>query len=304
MFRTNGHNASGPSMAPIISEFDPEQGIVPLLEGLRANNATTQSALLAIIINLSTQAVLDTDLGTNCAGMFGHGVAQSINEFIENGPDNEDEPTESDLIVTRAGTQLDSARVWIVDLVNASKKKELTSKNVESYYSSLSRSDVKGAPIASLINKVANFLPDMINNEVFRGELTDNVWTTYQVSRVSTGKLLHEIRHHFTALEIYTEGDETDELIQQSKDNPHNIELSYQIPKHIIGYASLFFQVAGKDVGKWYQGEKCESEIPAAKVKSVKLIFKRYLEIYSNVEGIEEADTVDALRDTIGDDFW
>lgn len=304
MFRTNGHDASGPSMAPIISEFDQDQGVIPLLEGLRATNATTQSAILAIIMNMSTVAVQDTPLGRNCSGMFGPGVAADINTITTAGPADADNLTEGDLIIDRATNQIDNARVWLVDLVNASKKKELTSKNVESYYSSLSRSDVKGASIASLINKVANFLPDMVGDEGFRNELTDNVWTSYQVSRVSTGKLLHEIRHHFVALGIYAGGGEIDNFIIESKDNPHDIELSYRIPKHIVGYASLFFQVAGKDVGKWYQGEKYESDIPAAKVKSIKSIFKKYLELYSNVGNIEGAESVDNLRTTIGDDFW
>jgi hypothetical protein len=304
MFRVQGHQAVGPAMAPIITEFNQAQGIIPFLEGLRAINPTTQSAVLSIIVNLSAKAVEDTELGRNCAPMFGPGVAKSINDTINSDPEDPNDPTERDMLIARAKGQLDTARVWIVDLVNASKKKELTGTNVDSYYSSLSRSDVKGAPIATLINRIANFLPDMINQEQFRNELTDNVWTSYQVSRVSTGKLLFEVRRHFIALGIYNQNSAEDLAIIASKDNPHDITLSYNIPKHLVGYASLFFQAAGKDVGKWYQGDKYESEIPAAKVKTIKAIFKKYLEIDSNVAGIEEAATVDRLKNTIGAGFW
>ena len=291
-------------MAPIITEFDEAQGLTTLLEGLRANNPTTQAAMLAIIRNLSENAVLDTDLGMNCASMFSPGIAEAINTAIEDVQADAADLTEEDLLVIQATNQVDSARVWIVDLVNASKKKELTGNNVESYYASFSRSDIKGASIASFINRVANFLPDMISDAEFRGELTDNVWNSYQISRVSTGKLMFEVRRHFIAMGIYAEGSAEDLAIQASNNNPHTIELSYAIPKHLVGYASLFFQATGKDVGKWYQGEKFESDIPAEKVKSIKLIFKKYLEIYSNVEGIEDSTTVDELVTTIGDDFW
>lgn len=291
-------------MAPIIIEFDEDQGLTPLLESLRANNPTTQAAMLAIIRNLSENAVLDTELGRNCASMFSPGIAEAINTAIENVQADAADLTEEDLLVVQAVNQVDSARVWIVDLVNASKKKELTGNNVESYYASFSRSDIKGASIASLINRVANFLPDMITDEEFRGELTDNVWNSYQISRVSTGKLMFEVRRHFIAMGIYAEGSQEDLAIQASNNSPHLIELSYDIPKHLVGYASLFFQSTGKDVGKWYQGEKFESEIPADKVKSIKQIFKKYLEIYSKVEGIENSTTVDELVTTIGDDFW
>jgi hypothetical protein len=236
--------------------------------------------------------------------MFGPGVAVALNTAAGANPVDAANPTEEEMLIVRANGQFDTARIWIIDLVNASKKKELTATNVESYYASLARSDVKGAPIASLINKVANFLPDMINDDGFRGELTDNVWTSYQVSRVSTGKLLHEVRGHFIAMGIYEAGSEEDIAIIASKDSPHDISLSYDIPKQLVGYASLFFQAAGKDVGKWYQGEKYESEIPAAKVKTIKAIFKKYLELDSNVAGIEESETVAALRGTIGADFW
>jgi len=304
MFRSEGIRARGPSIAPIISDFDEDQGLIPLLEGLRATNATTQSAVLSIIMNIAATSTTDTALGRNCAAMFGPGVAAGINQAVAAEPADADNLTEEEMLIARATGQMDPARMWIIDLVNASKKKELTPTNVESYYSSLSRSDVKGAPIASLINRVANFLPDLINDEGFRGDLTNNVWTSYQVSRVSTGKLLDEIRSHFIALGIYEEGDGADLAIQASKNSPHDISLSYNIPKELVGYASLFFQAAGKDVGKWYQGEKYESEIPAAKVKSIKMIFKKYLELDSNVAGIEESQNVQGLRDAIGSNFW
>jgi hypothetical protein len=302
MFAPVAGTPSGPALAPIFSEFDETAGLTPFLEDRRAANQTTQAAMLAMIFNLSVEAVVDSDLGRNCALMFGSGVAVLLNTAKD--ATGEDVPPNDRLVHTMAVGQMVNSVKWICDLVNASKKKELTGDNVEGYYASLARTDVKGAPIASLINQIANFLPDMVSDDIFRGNLTESVWNEYHISRVSTGKLLFGIRDAFLDLEIYASGDTTDQAIIASKDAPYNIQLSYDIPNKIVGYASLFFQAAGKDVGKWWQGEKAEDEIPAAKLKSIKKVFKKYLEITGDAGQIDGAVTLEGLNSAVKDGFW
>jgi len=306
MFRSNGHTASGPVMAPIFTEFEGagSAGILTFLESHRATDGTTQSALLSIIHNLSMVAGNNSPLGRNCALMFSAGVAAAIEEAIAAVPADADALTDADILVTRSVAKTDDARVWIMDLVNASKKKELSGENVKGYYDEMTRSDIKGGPIASVINRVANFLPDLVLENGFRGELSQGIWNTYHTSRVSTGGLLWECRHVFIALGIYAVDDETFQAISDSKDQPWNVAISYDIPTRVVGYASLYFAAAGKDVGKWYQGEKYEADLPSQKVRAIKEIFKKYLELDSRIDAIDQSESIDALRGAVGDDFW
>lgn len=279
MFTPGVTKATAPRSAPIFTAYDDGADILAYLDGLRATNNATKSAMLAIIGRLGnlSQSKNNQDLANSCAFMFDTGVCGNLIRRIRTDP--ADPPTDADNIVSMARTQINTAEVWIWDLVNASKKKELTGDNVDGYFSSLGRSDIKGAPIASMINKVANFLPDMINSNEFREGLTDNAWTKYHTSRVSTGKLLEKISEDFVSLNIIEKGGDVWNAIHASAEAPHDVTLSYNIPGKIVGYGALFYQTAGVDVGKWWQGEKNLSKIPVAKVRAIKAVFSKYLEI-------------------------
>jgi hypothetical protein len=310
MFSPANITAVAPRSAPFLPVYDENSGINAYLENLRANDDTTKAALLAIIgaLAIASGNNQNRELSHNCSSMFLPGASASIAEFLSDNQvraaENEENISDNNRIRISAHSQLNTAVKWICDLVNASKKKEIDGSNVEGYFAGLGRSNVKGTPIASLINQVSNFLPDNIMDLNFRDSLTDNIWTKYHTSRVSTGKLLFDIREDFIALEIFEEGDEVDNNIIYSKDNPHNVSASYDIPKKVVGYASLFYQTAGVDVGQWYQGEKYEMEIPAARVRSIKEIFRKYLELKNRIGDIEESTSIEQLNDAIGDDFW
>lgn len=298
--------AIAPRSAPIFPALPDGNNFSDYLEGLRASNDTTKSAMLAIIYQLATTAGGDPDaeLTQNCSAMFDVGVAAALITAFDAAPADVNNLTDSDKIISRSDTQVDTSVQWICDLVNASKKKEIDGENVEGYFSSLGRSDIKGGAIATMINKVANFLPDNISSATFREGLTNNVWNSYHTSRVSTGKLLYGMRQVFLDLEIFEAGGASDVAIIASSTNPHDVQLSYAIPKNLVGYASLFFEVGGIDVGQWYQGAKAESELPAAKVKAIKSVFKKYLSIKNNISSIEDTDNITALNAAVGDSFW
>jgi hypothetical protein len=298
--------AVAPRSAPIFSDIQDGSNLKDYLEGHRANNQTTQSALLAIILKLARTAESGevNALTTNCGAMFYPGAAAALIAASTAAPVDVDNLDENEAMISMALTQVDIAEKWICDLVNGSKKKELTSDNVESYYSALGRSDVKGASLSTVINKVANFLPDLINNAAFRNSLTDNLWTTYHASRVSTGKVLFKIRQPLIDLGIIVAGDPADLAIINSNDNSHDVSLSYAIPEKIVGYGALFYEVSGVDLGKWRQGIKAEATLPAAKVKAIKVAFKKYLEIKNSLANVEDATTIVELNTAVGNDFW
>jgi len=306
MFDPRGISAIAPRPAPIFPALEAGTNLGAYLEGLRCTNATTQGTALAIILKAAEAALSTTvsELRTNCRAMFHHNAAESIATSAAADPVDAANPTDVESMTIRALSQVESAQKWICELVNASKKKELTGTNVESYYSALGRSDVNGTPIAMLINKMANFLPDMINDDTFRNNLTDNMWNKYHMSRVASGKLLYKIREDLINLNILERGSAADTAIVNCATNSHNVELSYDIPEKLIGYGSLYYEVAGIDVGDWKQGGKAEANLPATKVKAIKQIFKKYMELRNSVDAVKDATTVGALNTAVGNSFW
>lgn len=308
MFTPKGLSAVAPRSAPFIPDVGKDVSV--FLEGFKATNDTTKSALLAILAKFAETAEVTSagstpsDLTNNCKAMFVMDSAKNLVTLMNTGVAAGTNPTANDLIVERANTQVGVAVAWICDLVNASKKKELTGENVEGYYASLGRSDVKGSPIAFVINSAANFLPDSIKDASFRVHLTKSTWNDYHSSRSSTGTLLNKLRGDFIDLEIYKDGDKTDMAIKAASDAPYDLKLTRDIPDKIVGYASIFFEVGGIDVGHWYQGIKAQNEIPYARVMAIKSVFKKYLELKNKISSIDKADTVTDLVTTVGSDFW
>jgi hypothetical protein len=310
MFDPAGFSARAPAQAPFISIKSGEE--IAYLESIGCSNQTTKSACLAIIYVLAKAAKIpgSTSLKSACSLMFTEGSAEAVISFVEvvrpviSEDEGAEEESENSLVGDRAGKQMNSATQWIIDLVTASKKKMLDGSNVEGYYSALGRSDVKGTPVARIINNSANYMTDKINNAGFREGLTDNIFMKYHTSRVSTGGLLFEMIEVFTDLQIIDEEGSAFVSIRNAKDAPHDIGLSKEIPVKLVGYAALFFEVSGKDVGKWYQGEKALQDVPAVRIKAIKSVFRKYLELKNKIGEIDSASNLDGLIVAIGSDLF
>jgi hypothetical protein len=298
MFKPNKTAAKSPALAPFIDVAD--KGVEDWLEKQRCVNDTTKSAYLAVCIVLAQAADSGADqtLKDSCQLMFVgtcYDVLESPAGIIANEASLEQ-------IVTRADKQRSSATQWIVDLVTASQKKPLRAENVEGYYANLGRSDVRGQSIADLMNNACCFLEDKIKESPFRENLTKNEFMSYHTSRVSTGKLLYEIKEVFEDLKICSDNDIR--IIQSSADAPYDVSLSKKIPVKLVGYAMLYFEVTGKDVGKWYQGEKALSEVPTIRIRKIKEIFAEYIDLKNKTGSLKELEDVAGLRDAIGQDFF
>lgn len=298
MFKPKKGNARPPAMAPIFT-IEPK-GVETFLDSSGSVNDTTKSAYLAMIMVIAKSALIvnKTNISEACSLMFTESSASRVNSkktIIAGEPD-------LDKIADRAEQQIIPAKQWIVDLVTASKKKELTAENVEGYYASLGRTDIKGGPISKLINSACNFLTDMITDKTFRDELTDTEFMRYHTSRVSTGKLLWEMIDVFKDLKIGNDKDY--KKIEDSNDAPYDIKKSKEIPIKMLGYAKIYFEVANKDVGKWYQGEKAMSEVPSVRTRKIKEVFKKYLDVKNNIEELDKANTMDDLTKALGNAFF
>lgn len=302
MFDPKSFTAIAPALAPF-AHVEADK-CLDFVQGMGATNDTTVSACLSILLVLAEAAEngTDPDLKNACGMMFTVGSAKEvISQVVKNVSAN---ATDDQKVLDRGFTQTGSATQWIIDLVTASKKKPLDGSNVEGYYSSLGSTDVKGAPIAKMINIAGNFLTDKINDSAFREGLTKNIFMGYHTSRVSTGKLLEEISEMFTDLNIFEKNDSVHNAIRDSMKAPHDIELSMKIPTKLVGYAALFFEVSGKDVGKWYQGERALADVPTVRIKSIKKIFKKYLEIKNQIEGVDDAKELGDLSKAVGTSFF
>jgi hypothetical protein len=304
MFSPNADPPAAPKSAPFISIMGTSSDA--FFEEMRATDDTTKGVMGAMIRVLAeateSRRTLSAALVENCVAMFKPGAAEAYNTFI--GTAESDPMIPDDHLRALVEANLASCVTWICDLVNASKKKELTGENVEGYFAALGRSSVKGASVATLINKAADFLPDDILNAAFRTALTQNKWNEYHTSRVSTGKVISKFAHIFIGLGIMEEGGAEDLAIRNCADNSHNVALSAGIPDRIIGYAALYLEVCGTPIANWRQGKRCQDSLPNSKVQSIKAVFKKYNELIYNVSGVDAATSVQALKQGIPENFW
>lgn len=302
MFAPPADPPAPPKSAPFIPTLEADSG--PFFEEMRATDETTKGVIGAMISVLATNSTVNnaTDLSRNCAAMFQIGSAEAYVAFMATAV--ADDPTEEDVLRALITSNEGSCLGWICDLVNASKKKTIDGDNVMGYFESLGRSSVKGGPIALFVNRMADFLPDNIMDDAFRNGLTQNKWTEYHSSRVSTGKILVSFVDAFLDLGIFRDADQVHTAILDCAENSHNVSSSNDIPDKVIGYGNIYLEVCGTPISNWYQGRKCEANLPNSRVKAIKMIFKKYNELIHNIEGIEESETVAGLSGQIGNGFW
>jgi hypothetical protein len=211
---------------------------------------------------------------------------------------NDDNKKIQRLMIKNAG----GAIGWIADLINAAKKKPLTEVNVIGYFASIEFTCKKPSKVMKFINSISPYFSDMISDEGFRANLVQNVWTQYRCTRCSTGKVLYENLSVLRELKIVSEDEVI--LIEDDNENLWDVAKALKIPKRIVAYCNIYLIAAGREIDNWYQGEKSMAVLSAAKIRSAKLIFKKYLAISSNVNAIEDASNLTQLHEAVPDGFF
>jgi len=191
---------------------------------------------------------------------------------------------------------------WMADLINAAKKKPISDTNVEGYFAMLGHSGTKAGVVARLINQISVFFPDSVGNAAFRLVLAPGVWTSYRVTRVSSGIILRGLLPDFIALRVVVAGDANEIAITASSDAPWDTALATAIPEKIKAYGCIFLQTAGTPIDSWYQGNRAMDSMAAARVRGAKVIFRRYLEVKNEVNvdalaNVAAFTASDAVRD-------
>lgn len=300
MFRVTKKRLGPPKSAPFINSGPIFE--ITFFEDMRCNDESTMGVVGSMVHMFAATALMadDVDLVKNCRSMFTPDTARIFCDYMTATPGNVRNPLDElrDLIDANEPNTMG----YVCDLINAAKKKELTPENVKSYFTEKGTSSVKGAPVASFINSAACFFPDDILEDNFRNNLSDGNWNDYHSSRVSTGKVLLPMIDMFADLGIINE--EEAAAIEFCAENSHNLATSAAIPKRVIGYANVYLETTGKGISNWYQGKKCEAEIPYGKLVDIKRIFKKYDEINNMVTGLDDAQTIADVKGSMPQGFW
>lgn len=292
MFTVASNTRTAPATAPLFVAPEAGASISDYLEGFKATDMTTKSTLGAMVFLMAEKAEEPAAglaaealaLRANCARAFAPGAAAAIVALcaVPGAGAN----TENDQVIRAILDNQAACPGWMVDLINAAHKKPLDDVNVEGYFASINHTGTKASAVAQVINKLLPYFPDNISNPAFRANLVDNVWTTYRTTRVSTGKILEKLLPDFRILSITTAGDAGEVAIIASANAPWDINLANAIADKYKAYGCIFHEASGTPIDKWYQGNKARDEMPAARVRGIKEVFRRYLEVKSNVGGL------------------
>lgn len=305
MFSPGSSARTAPTLGPCFSE-NGTASLGDLLSSIGASSPDTYATIGSMFYAIvqSANNGVETPLRTNCRKMF-------VGNSYTNYQDNERFPGNP---VDRSGTQgiadiqdqlsdnLPSCGGWLLDLVNAAKKKPVDDQNVTGYFASIKFECSKPIKIAKFINMIAPYLEDIIADRASRDLLSKTVWTEYRISRCSTGKILHENSAVLKVLGVISDID--DAAITAASNAPWDISLADAIPNRIKAYCAIYLDAAGRGIDKWHQGNKAMDALPAAKIRSSKKIFKKYLDTVNDIEDLEKAKTADEVVAAIPNGFF
>lgn len=285
--------------APVVAD-----GVMAYAADLRCNNPTTAATVMSMLLVLARDAVSASPTHTNSASLFRAGTPALIETLLTYAPVDAAVPTDNDILVQSVQSNMGNAAHWLVDLINAAKKKPLTNSNTAGYFAMLGHDATNAVAVTSFINSIRTFYPDMIATEAFRNILTPGTWTTYRIVRVSTGIIMRDLLPAFEELGICAPTDPNGLAIIASQESPWDVGLANAIPNRLKAYASIFLEAAGTPIDDWYQGNKAVSLMPAVKVNAAKLIFRRYLTVKNATMDLATIDTVAGFQNAAITNFW
>jgi hypothetical protein len=292
MFAVANNTVLAPVTVPVFSVPAAGVNVTTYLADFKCSDGQTVATVGAIInvLALKAQEGAASPLKTSCLNMFTTGAAQAYSALISAAIGNGVDDNAANVRAIRAN--IAAAPSWINNLVNAAKKKPITEGNVEGFFAMLGHSGTKASAVAFVINRIAVFFPDQINDANFRASLVAGVWTTYRITRYSAGTILVKLLDDFVALGILTAASPQYAAIVAAGDNPHSHVHASAIHDKYKAYGAIFLQAAGTPIDNWIQGNKAIDALPSAKVRGAKEIFRRYLEVKNNTTAVNSITSV------------
>jgi hypothetical protein len=318
MFKPTTSNVVAPVTTPVFGNPADGEDAAAYVSVYKATDPNTIATVGSIIYYMASIAVTneDDELSKNVRNTFRKGAPQKIMDIL--GPPTAggaggaeagaaqgvEEVTEDEENRDAIAANQASVPNWLANLINAAHKKPLDEKNVEGFFAMLGHSGTKNSAVARLINQLAPFFPDSISDVGFRNLLKPGIWTTYRNTRVATGGILLKLLDDFRALGITEKDDEVEKAIEKCSENHWDTEMSMLIPDKYKAYGCIFLEAAGTPIDKWYQGNKARDELPAARVRGAKEIFRTYLDIKNDVAKLKDIKTVPDLKSGVAKGFF
>ena len=286
MFRSNNNALVAPVTTPIFNAPEAAADISAYLGEFRATDNNTIATIGGMLLVITTNAVSNdpSDLRTNVRNLFTGDSYNAVHALMSANAAAANSDNGRNVVAIRAN--VGAATNWLINLINAAKKKPLTEGNVEGFFAMMGHTSTRSAVVAQFINSIQVFFPDEINDHTFREELAPGIWTTYRNSRVSAGTIINKLLPDFRIMNITRENDANERAVIACAASPWDLELSLAIPEKLKAYAAIYLDVSGTPIEKWYQGNKAVDELPSSKVRKLKEIFRKYNELKSDVGDI------------------
>jgi hypothetical protein len=296
MFMPPNNNVVPPVTTPIFGDIAGAT-ITDYLANFRATDLNTIATMGAIVFVLATHAAVGgaapPDLTFNCRKAFRGDSFTGILAAMAAPAAAPVSDNEHNIAAIRLNVP--AVPNWMIDWITAAKKKPITEDNIAGYLAALGHTGTKCAPVARLVNQLAAFFPDGISNPDVRALQMPGVWTNYRNTRVSSGIILRNLLPNFRDLRITSLNNADEQLIVASAAAPWDTNLSLLILPKFRAYGCIFLRAAGTPIDNWHQGNKAVDELAATRVRAIKDVFVRYLELKNVVPGLAAATDVASL---------
>jgi len=269
---------------------------------LKCNNLNTIGTIMAMVRVLANDAGGATATSAQSAQIFRVGAPAAIIALMDAAPAVP--PTDDDYAKAAAIANVGNAGNWLLNLISAAKKKPITAENVTGFFAGLGHEGTNANSVASFINSIRGFSPDLVGNAGHRGLLAPGLWTTYRITRASAGAIMFELLGTFRELGITAMGDGTEVAITAARNAPWDLALANMIPVKYKAYAAIFLEAAGTPIDDWVQGNNAIDTLPAVRVRGIKTIFRRYLEVKNDTANIAAINTVAGFQAPAVTNFW
>jgi len=305
MFRPTIRTRNSPALTSCF-EHDMARALPLILTDIGADSDDSVAIVGAMMMNivLTANTGVDDPLRLVCRNMFfgtQYTNACHVDRFTTDGATLSGTAEIARLQAIMV-TNSNSAVGWMADLVNASKKRPLDDNNVTGYFASIHHDCRRPNKVTRFINMISPYFSDQASDPLFRALLVENVWTDYRLSRCSTGKILFENLVVLRALLIVD--DAVADLIVDAHNAPWDVTLANLIPRRVVAYCSIYLETSGTGIKEWYQGNKAVAGLPAAKVRSAKVIFAKYIDMSSDVAAVGHATNADEVIAAIPNGFF
>jgi len=274
-----------------IAPMDPVDLSLNYLEFLQLNNINNRyHGILLFVLNLTVLDIVKNERGPNF--------------------DVPDAPlgatpvviAERELLV--ASVQVDSTLIeesrakgngYMLTMAAAYQTKPITIENIKGFFTSQGILTSDNSFILKLVRFFASMVPRIMDNVFLRGQVIGGLWSEYHTAH-SSGQILiprflEALPPQFTSL--VSANDRA--LVTAAAANRWDQASQDAIPVRIVAMTQIFITASKGEVGDWWQGKRALTQISIMDHVTFKNLFKKMLELNSDLTKIEAARSMAEL---------